>query len=194
SVVVFQGEGVAETFGAPIYVAHMVAQSITAQMAPVLTALLLAGRSGTSFAAKIGTMKIRQELDVLAVRNMDIIKMLVLPRVLAIGLVAPLLTMLASASGILGGLLTGAVFLDLSPAAFLGEVQATLENKDITMALVKGLVFGVVIGLTGCFHGMRTENTADSVGFRTTAAVVSSTFFIIAVNSIFAALFNTFGW
>ncbi len=194
SVVVFQGEGVAETFGAPIYVAHMVARSITAQMSPVLTALLLAGRSGTSFAAKIGTMKIRQELDVLAVRNMDVVKMLVLPRVLAIGLVTPLLTMLASASGILGGLLTGAIFLDLSTAAFLNEVQITLGPRDISMALVKGLVFGVVIGLTGCFHGLQTENTADSVGFRTTAAVVSSTFFIIVANSVFAALFNTFGW
>lgn len=194
SVVVFQGEGVAETFGAPIYVAHMVARSITAQMSPVLTALLLAGRSGTSFAANIGTMKIRQELDVLAVRNMDIVKMLVLPRVLAIGLVTPLLTMLASASGILGGLLTGVIFLDLSAAAFLNEVQMSLGPRDISMALVKGLVFGVVIGLTGCFHGLRTGNTADSVGFRTTAAVVSSTFFIIVANSVFAALFNTFGW
>lgn len=193
SVVVFQGEGLAETFGAPIYVAHMVARSITAQMSPVLTALLLAGRSGTSFAAKIGTMKIRQELDVLAVRNMDIIKLLVLPRVLAIGLVTPMLTVLASASGILGGLLTGVMFLDLSAVAFVNEVQASLEVQDMAMALVKGLVFGLVIGLTGCFHGLRTENTADSVGFRTTAAVVSSTFFIIVANSVFAALFNTLG-
>jgi len=193
-VVVYQGKGIIGDFGAPIYVADMVARSITAQMSPVLTALLLAGRSGSSFAAKIASMKVRQELDVLAVMNMDIVKLLVLPRVLAIGLATPMLTVLASASGILGGMLAGWFVLDLAPAAFMGQVQRTLGSEDAIMILSKGLVFGAIIGLTGCFHGLRTGNTADSLGFRTTAAVVSSTFVIIVANTVFAALFSTLGW
>jgi phospholipid/cholesterol/gamma-HCH transport system permease protein len=194
TVVVFQGETVADTFGAPIYVADMVARSVTGQMSPVLTAILIAGRSGTSFAAKIGTMKVRQELDVLSVMNFNIVGFLVLPRVLAVSVATPLLTMLANASGILGGMLTSTAVLNLSPTAFLSEVQATLSPADIATGLIKGLVFGLIIGLTGCFHGLRTENTADSVGVRTTAAVVSSIFFIILVDTLFAALFNQFGW
>jgi phospholipid/cholesterol/gamma-HCH transport system permease protein len=193
-VVVYQGKGVIGDFGAPIYVAEMVARSITAQMSPVLTALLLAGRSGSSFAAKIASMKVRQELDVLAVMNMDIVKMLVLPRVLAIGLVTPLLTVLASASGILGGMLAGFFVLDLAPVAFLNQVQSTLGLEDVVMVLSKGVAFGTVIGLTGCFQGLRTGTTADSLGFRTTAAVVSSIFIIIVLNTLFAALFSTLGW
>ncbi len=193
-VVVFQGETVANTFGAPIYVADMVARSVTSQMSPVLTAILIAGRSGTSFAAKIGTMKVRQELDVLAVMNFNIISFLVLPRVMAICVATPLLTMLADASGILGGLMTSTAFLDLSPTAFLNKVQATLNPKDIYAGLIKAWVFGLIIGLTGCFHGLRTKNTADSVGIRTTAAVVSSIFIIILVDTAFAAIFNKFGW
>lgn len=193
-VVVYQGKGIIGDFGAPIYVADMVARSITAQMSPVLSALLLAGRSGSSFAAKIASMKVRQELDVLAVMNMDIVKLLVLPRVLAIALVTPLLTVLASASGILGGMLAGYFVLDLAPVAFLDQVQSTLGLEDVVMVLSKGVVFGSVIGLTGCFHGLRTGDTADSLGFRTTAAVVSSTFIIIVMNTVFAALFSTLGW
>jgi len=193
-VVVFQGESIAKTFGAPIYVANMVAGSIPGQMAPVLTAILIAGRSGTAFAAKIGTMKVRQELDVLAVMNFNISSFLVLPRVLAISLATPLLTILADAAGILGGLLTAAVFLNLSGMAFINAVYMTLDIADIYTGLIKGLVFGLIIGLTGCFHGLRTAHTADSVGLRTTAAVVSSIFIIIVMNTVFAALFNTFGW
>ena len=193
-VVVFQGEAVASTFGAPIYVADMVARSVTAQMSPVLTAILIAGRSGTSFAAKIGTMKIRQELDVLSVMNFDVLSFLVLPRVLTVSLATPLLTMLADASGILGGLLTSMAFLDLSAVAFIDKVHATLEATDILTGLIKGVAFGLVVGLTGCFHGLRTEDTADSVGLRTTAAVVSSIFIIILADTVFAALFNKFEW
>src|SRR6056297_729960 len=193
-VVVFQGETVANTFGAPIYVADMVARSVTSQMSPVLTAILIAGRSGTSFAAKIGTMNVRQELDVLAVMNFNIISFLVLPRVMAICVATPLLTMLADASGILGGLMTSTAFLDLSPIAFLNKVQATLNPENIYTGLIKACVFGLIIGLTGSYHGLRTQNTADSVGIHTTASVVSSIFIIILVDTAFAAIFNKFGW
>ncbi len=126
-ILVFQGEAIASKLGSPIYVANMVARSITAQMGPVLTAILIAGRTGTAFAAKIGTMKVRQELEVLEVMNFNIFTFLVLPRVLAVTLATPLLTMLADASGILGGMLTGMAFMDLSPAVFTSEVM-TLEN------------------------------------------------------------------
>ncbi len=193
-VVVFQGLSVARTFGAPIYVADMVTRSITGQMAPVLTAILVAGRSGTAFAANIGTMKLRQELDVLAVMNFNIISFLVIPRVFAITIATPILTILADAAGILGGLFTCTVFLDMSAENFINQVHSTLQANDIFTGIIKGLVFGLIIGLTGCFHGLNTENTADSVGLRTTWAVVSSIIIIILVNTLFAALFNKFGW
>ena len=193
-ILVFQGEGIATKLGSPIYVATMVARSITAQMAPVLTAILVAGRTGTSYAAKIGTMKVRQELEVLEVMNFNIFSFLVLPRVLAVTLATPLLTMLADASGIFGGMLTGMAFMDISPTAFINEVHATLETTDIYTGLIKGVGFGAVIGLTGCFHGLRTGSTAHSVGLRTTSAVVSSIFIIILADTVFAALFNKFGW
>jgi len=193
-ILVFQGEGIATRLGSPLYVATMVARSITAQMAPVLTAILVAGRTGTSYAAKIGTMKVRQELEVLEVMNFNIFTFLVLPRVLAVTLATPLLTMLADASGIIGGMLTGMAFMDISPTAFINEVHATLQATDIYTGLIKGVGFGAVIGLTGCFHGLRTGSTAHSVGLRTTSAVVSSIFIIILADTVFAALFNKFGW
>jgi phospholipid/cholesterol/gamma-HCH transport system permease protein len=193
-ILVFQGEGIAARLGSPLYVATMVARSITAQMGPVLTAILVAGRTGTSFAAKIGTMKVRQELEVLEVMNFNIFTFLVLPRVLAVTLATPLLTMLADASGIIGGMMTGMAFMDISPTAFINEVHATLKPTDIYTGLIKGAGFGAVIGLTGCFHGLKTGSTAHSVGLRTTSAVVSSIFIIILADTVFAALFNKFGW
>lgn len=193
-VVVFQGLSLTSTFGATIYVADMVTRSVTGQMSPVLTAILIAGRSGTAFAANIGTMKVRQELDILSVMNFNIISFLVIPRVFAISVATPLLTILADASGILGGLFTGMAFLDLSAESFMREVYNTLQANDIFAGLIKGGVFGFIIGLTGCFHGLQTEKTADSVGIRTTWAVVSSIIIIILVDTLFAALFNKFGW
>jgi phospholipid/cholesterol/gamma-HCH transport system permease protein len=163
-------------------------------MAPVLTAIIIAGRSGAAFAANIGTMKIRQEIDILSVLNFNTAAFLVLPRVLAVAVATPLLIMLADASGIFGGMITSKVVLDIPMPSYIAQVHSTLEAKTIYSCLIRGAAFGIIIGLTGCFQGLRTENSADSVGVRATRATVSSIILVILADTIFAVLFNSFGW
>ena len=193
-IVVFQGISLVSDFGADIYVADMVVRSVAGQMAPVLTAIIIAGRSGAAFAANIGTMKIRQEIDILSVLNFNIAGFLVLPRVMAIAVATPLLIMLADASGIFGGLVTSNVVLDIPIPSYIAEVQSTLDPKTIFTGLIRGAAFGIIIGLTGCFQGLRTENSADSVGVRATRATVVSIILVILADTIFAVLFNAYGW
>ncbi len=193
-IVVFQGISLVSDFGADIYVADMVVRSVAGQMAPVLTAIIIAGRSGAAFAANIGTMKIRQEIDILSVLNFNIPAFLILPRVLAVAMATPMLIMLADASGILGGMITSKVVLDIPMPSYIAEVHSTLEPKTIYTGLIRGAAFGIIIGLTGCFQGLRTENSADSVGVRATRATVVSIILVILADTIFAVLFNAFGW
>ena len=193
-IVVFQGISLARSFGSTIYVADMVVRSVAGQMAPVLTAIIIAGRSGAAFAAKIGTMKIRQEVDILSVLNFNITEFLVLPRVLAVAVATPFLIMLADAFGILGGMLTSKVVLDIPLQSYMAEVQNTLTATTIFSGLIRGAVFGAIIGLTGCFQGLQTENSADSVGVRSTSATVSSIILVILADTMFAVLFNALGW
>ena len=193
-VIVFQGLATSNQLGSKIFIADMVVISVTKQMAPIITAIIIAGRSGAAFAAEIGSMKIRQELDVLSVMNFDITGFLVLPRVLAMVVAAPLLTMLSDLAGIIGGLLTSMVVVDLSAIRFITEVRHALSAPAIYTGLIKGAGFGFLIGMAGCFHGLRTRNTADSVGVETTSAVVTGILFIILADALFAALFSRFGW
>jgi phospholipid/cholesterol/gamma-HCH transport system permease protein len=193
-IVVFQGISLVSDFGADIYVADMVVRSVAGQMAPVLTAIIIAGRSGAAFAANIGTMKIRQEIDILSVLNFNTAAFLVLPRVLAVAVATPLLIMLADASGIFGGMITSKVVLDIPMPSYIAQVHSTLEAKTIYSCLIRGAAFGIIIGLTGCFQGLRTENSADSVGVRATRATVSSIILVILADTIFAVLFNSLGW
>ncbi len=193
-IVVFQGISLVSDFGADIYVADMVVRSVAGHMAPVLTALIVAGRSGAAFAANIGTMKLRQEIDLLSVLNFDIAGFLVLPRVLAVAVATPLLIILADASGVVGGLLTSRVVLDLPIPSYIAQVQSTLAPSTIYSGLIRGSAFGMIIGLTGCFQGLRTGYSADSVGVRATRATVASIILVILADTVFAVLFNAFGW
>ncbi len=193
-VIVFQGLRTSNKLGSDIFIADMVAMSVTKQMAPLLTAIIIAGRSGAAFAAEIGSMKIRQELDVLSVMNFDITGFLLLPRIFAMLIATPLLIMIANAAGILGGLVTSLVVLDLSAIRFITEVRNALAPTDIYTGLVKGVGFGLLVGMTGCYHGLKTQNTADSVGVETTSAVVSGILFVILADAIFAIMFSKFGW
>lgn len=193
-IVVFQGISLVGDFGADIYVADMVVRSVAGQMAPVLTAIIIAGRSGAAFAANIGTMKIRQEIDILSVLNFNIAGFLVLPRVLAIAVATPLLIMLADASGVFGGMVTSKVVLDIPIPSYIARVRSILDPHIVYTGLIRGAVFGIIIGLTGCFQGLRTENSADSVGVRATRATVVSIILVILADTIFAVLFNAYGW
>ncbi len=193
-VMAFQAAVQLKLFGANIYVANLVGLALSRELAPVFTAMLLAGRSGSFFAAEIATMKVGEELDALTVMGFDLTEFVTLPKVLALMLAAPLLTMWANFSGILGAILVSGISLDLTPYAFMHQVYTALTFADIAGGLLKAEIFAVLIALVGCFRGFQTTMGADSVGRQTTAAVVSGLFLIIFADAVLTVLFYLLGW
>jgi phospholipid/cholesterol/gamma-HCH transport system permease protein len=193
-VMAFQAAIQLRQFGANIYVADLLSLALTRELGPVFTAVILAGRSGSAFAAEIGTMKVNEELDALTVMGFNITQFLVIPKVIAMSVVGPLLTLLADASGILGGIVVGVTGLDITVRSFLEETYSALSFRDVLSGLIKSFVFAVLIALIGCLRGLETGTGEDSVGRQTTSAVVSSLFMIIVADSIFTVLFHVFSW
>ena len=187
-VMAFQAAIQLKQFGANIYVADLVGLALARELAPVFTAMLLAGRSGSFFAAEIGTMKVGEELDALTVMGFDLTEFITLPKVLALMIAAPLLSMWANFAGILGAIGVSRISLDLTPYAFLHEVYIALTFGDIAGGLLKSEVFAILIALVGCFRGFQTDMGADSVGRQTTAAVVSGLFLVIFADAIMTVL------
>ncbi len=181
-------------FGANIYVADLVSLALARELAPIFTAMMLAGRSGSAFSAEIGTMKVGEELDALTVMGFDLTEFVTVPKVFALMISGPLLTMLSNFAGILGGILVSSVSLDLTPYSFMYEVYQVLSVTDILTGLIKAEFFAVLVALIGCFRGFQTARGADSVGRQTTSAVVSGIFLIILADAIFTLLFNAIGW
>jgi phospholipid/cholesterol/gamma-HCH transport system permease protein len=194
ALLVFQGIDTVRTFGQDIFIADIVVIAVTREMGPLLTALILAGRLGGAFAAEIGTMKLNEEIDALTVHNFDIIRFLVLPRVFALMLAAPLLTMISDAAGIIGGLLTSNVILDMPILSFLTEAQKALRSCDIYTGLIKGGVYGAFIALIGCFRGLRTGTEPMSLGIQTTSSVVTGIFVVIFFDTLLSYIFQMNGW
>jgi phospholipid/cholesterol/gamma-HCH transport system permease protein len=193
-IMAFQAATTLSNFGSPIYVADIVTISTTREMAPLLTAVIIAGRSGAAFAAEIGTMKINEEIDALEVMGFDITRFLVLPRVLALMAAGPLLTLLANAAGILGGASVGLVVLKVSVVNYFAEANKILTGPDIYTGLVKGFAFASLIGLIGCFRGLRTGTAAESVGIQVTSAVVSGILLLIIADALLTAIFQIYAW
>jgi len=193
-VMAFQAAVQLRQFGANIFVADLVSLVVTRELGPVFTAVILAGRSGSAFAAEIGTMRINEEVDALAVMGIEVIDFLVLPKVFALALVGPLLTLFADASSILGGILVGVLSLDLTVGSFLDEMYQVLTLGDVFSGVFKGFVFSVLVAIIGCLRGLQTDKGADSVGRQTTSAVVSGIFLIIFADAIFTVLFYVFDW
>ena len=193
-VMAFQAAVQLRQFGANIYVADLVSLALTRELGPVFTAVILSGRSGSAFAAEIGTTKVNEEVDALTVMGFDITKFLVLPKVFALALCGPLLTLFANASGIFGGIVVGILSLDLTAASFLEEAYSILTLTDVAGGLVKSFVFAILVALVGCFRGLQADKGADSVGRQTTSAVVSGIFLIILADAVFTIIFHVFGW
>jgi len=189
----FQAAIQLKQFGANIFVADLVALSITRELGPLMTAIILAGRSGAAFAAELGTMRVSEEVDALVTLGLDPYRFLVLPRVLALLVVAPLLTFLAALCGILGGLLVALLTLDVTVNSYLRETQSALELWDVGSGLVKSVAFGLVIALIACQRGLAASGGAEGVGRATTSAVVTSLFAIVLMDALFTVLFNAFG-
>jgi phospholipid/cholesterol/gamma-HCH transport system permease protein len=194
ALMVFQGMTTVSNFGAVVLIADMVAAAVTKEMGPLLTAVILAGRSGAGFAAEIGTMKITDEIDALTVLNFDIVTVLAWPRVLALMISGPLLTMIADASGIVGGLVCSRVVLHLPMISFLEEARQVLSVHVIYSGLIKGCVFGGAVGFIGCFRGLTAGLGPGSVGVQTTSAVVTAIFVVILLDTLFSYLFQMYQW
>lgn len=193
-VMAFQAAVQLRQFGGNIFVADLLSLALTRELGPIFTAVILAGRSGSAFAAEIGTMKVSEEVDALTVMGFDVTKFLVVPKVFALAITGPLLTILANASGILGGIVVGVLALDLTAMSFVEEAYQILTLKDVFSGLIKSFAFSVLVALIGCFRGLQANRGADSVGRQTTSAVVSGLFLIIVADAVFTVLFHVFKW
>jgi len=193
-VTAFQAAIQLKQVGANIFVADLVGLSMTRELAPLMTAIIVAGRSGAAFAAELGTMRVSEEIDALRTLGLDPYQFLVFPRVLALILVLPLLTIMADLVGIAGGLLVAMLTLDLTPSAYLIEVQRVVGLWDVFSGCLKTMFFGLSIALIACQRGLATHGGAEGVGRSTTSAVVTSLFAIVVVDAIFTVLFNAVGW
>lgn len=192
-ILAFMGAVQLLRFGATIYVADLVALAMLREMGSVMTAVVMAGRTGAAFAAQLGTMKVTEELDALRTLGLSPIEFLVLPRTLALVAMMPLLCLYADFWGIVGGVFVSATMLDLSVTQYLNETFAAATLTDVALGVVKAVVFGALVGISSCYQGIRTGDTASAVGQSATRAVVTGIVLIIVTDGIFAVLSNVLG-
>jgi phospholipid/cholesterol/gamma-HCH transport system permease protein len=188
-IIALQGAYELQRIGAMQLVASLVAISITRELGPLVTAIVVIGRSGSAFAAEIGTMRVTEELDALKTMALDPVAFLVLPKVLAMAVMLPCLTILADLMGVLGGALFAVIGGGFTFGGYLIATQDALMARDITSGFVKSLVFGMVITAVGCQEGFSTGAGAEEVGRSTTSAVVISILLVILIDLVFTALF-----
>ena len=180
-------------FGANIYVASLVSLAMVRELGPIMTAIIVAGRSGSAFAAEIGTMKVSEEIDALFTMGFDPTRFLVVPKIVATVIVVPFLTLFSDLFAILGGLVVGVFMLDLTTNAYISQTIKTLTVFDIFWGFLKSGVFALLITVVGCLRGFQVKGGAASVGQATTSAVVTSIFLIILSDSIFAVILRYWG-
>ncbi len=192
-VLAFQGAEQLEKFGAQIFTVNIVAQGVLREMGVLLTAIMLAGRSGGAFTAQIGTMKVREEVDAMQTIGLDPMEILVLPRLWALVIVLPLLTFFANVMGLLGGAIMATIALDVTFFQFARQLSGAVTMWTFWIGLIKAPIFGFIIGLVGCYEGMRVTGSAESVGRMTTRSVVESIFLVIVLDALFSILFAAIG-
>lgn len=191
-VMAFQGAVQLKQFGADIFVADLVGVSVTRELGPLMTAIIVCGRSGAAFAAELGSMKVSEEIDALRTMGFGPMRFLVLPRVLALVVVLPILTLIADLVGILGGLVVGILSLHLSVASYVMETAKAVHVWDVYSGVIKSVVFAIAIVLVACQQGLATTGGAAGVGRRTTASVVTILFSLILLDAGFTILFHAF--
>jgi phospholipid/cholesterol/gamma-HCH transport system permease protein len=192
-ILAFMGAVQLSQFGASIYVADLVGIGMVRDMAAMMTAIIMSGRTGAAFAAKLGTMKVTQEIDALTTMGISPLEFLVLPRVLALVLMMPLLCLFADLVGILGGLFVGVSMLDLSARSYLRETISTLTLVNLFGGIIKGTFYGVLIAIAGCLRGFQCGNSSSAVGDAATQAVVMAIVMIVVACGLFAVVFNFLG-
>jgi phospholipid/cholesterol/gamma-HCH transport system permease protein len=184
----FQGTVQLQKFGAGVFVADMVGMTMIREIGPLMTAVILTGRTGAAIAAELGTMQVRSEIDALTTMGIEPVRFLILPRMASITLIGPALTLMSMFIGIMGGMVVAAWSLDLPPGMFWARITERAAVGDFVHGLSKSVVFAWIIGLTGSHLGMRASGDASSVGTATTRTVVVSIFCIIVVDAIFATV------
>jgi phospholipid/cholesterol/gamma-HCH transport system permease protein len=177
-------------FGATLYAADLVGASVVRELGPLITAVVVTGRTGAAFAAELGTMAVSDEIDALRAMGFDPMRFLVLPRVLALALVMPVLTLLGDAVGIFGGLLVAHALIGMTGPEYFAEMKQTVYAPDVFWGVLKGFAFSVAIGLLCCQQGLAARGGAAGVGRRTTSAVVASLFALILLDAAFAPFFK----
>jgi phospholipid/cholesterol/gamma-HCH transport system permease protein len=192
-ILAFVGAVQLQQFGAAIYVADLVGIAMARDMAAMMTAIVMAGRTGASFAAELGTMKVNREIDALATMGIDPMGFLVLPRMLALFLMMPLLCLYADLLGMIGGAVVGVTMLDLSWTTYYRETVSAVTLTQIAGGVFKTAVYGALVAVSGCLRGMECGNSASAVGEATTSAVVTSIVLIIGACGAFAVLFYVLG-
>ena len=191
----FVGSVQLEKFNATIYVADLVSLAMVREMGALMVAIVMAGRTGASFAAELGSMKLREEIDSLRTFGIPAMEFLVLPRTLALFIMTPLLTLYADVVGILGGLTVGTQVMDFSSLHYFEQTQSALTNMwEVYSGLIKSLAFGLIIGLVGCYKGMFTGNNSAALGKSVTSAVVVSITLIVICDAMFEIFFSMVGY
>ena len=189
-VVAYQGADQLRQYGANIFIADLVGLSMLREFAPLITAIIIAGRSGSAYAAQIGTMSVTEEIDALRTLGMAPLDILVLPKILALSIALPLLTVFADVLGVFGGMLMARAQLAVGFGEFLDRFVKAVSVTAYLIGICKAPVFAIIIAVIGCFQGLRTRGGADSVGRQTTRSVVQSTFLVIVADALFSVVFS----
>ncbi len=193
AVLAYQGADQLRRFGAEIYVVNLIGITVLREIAILLTAIIVAGRSGSAFTAAIGSMKVREEIDAMRILGLDPMEILVLPRVLALVLTLPLLTFFADMMGLFGGALVCWFGLGISPGQFIERLSDAVPLWSFWIGIIKAPVFAFLIAMVGCYEGFQVEGSAESVGRMTTQSVVEAIFLVIIVDAVFSVLFSYLG-
>jgi len=193
-VIAYQSVAQLRLYGAENLTINLVAISMLREMGVLITAIMVAGRSGSAFTAEIGVMKAREEIDALHAMGLDPMRLLVVPRLIGLLITLPLLTFFADAMGLFGGAMATQALLHVSPAQFFDHVRHAVDTNDLMVGLIKAPVFAVVIAIIGCMHGLRVRGSAESVGHETTRAVVKAIFLVIVLDALFSIVFEEVGW
>ncbi|MDX1626350.1 MAG: ABC transporter permease [Wenzhouxiangellaceae bacterium] len=194
AVVAYLGATILREFGAELLVINLVTFSFLREFGVLLTAILLAGRTASAFCTQIGMMKSHEEIDAIRVLGLDVIELLVLPRLIALVVMLPLLAFVATISGLAGGMAVAVLALGIDAGVYVDQVRDSFTMTDYLVGLIKAPIFAFVIALIGCLEGLRVEGSAESAGRHTTTAVVRSLTMVIVIDALAAMYFSEIGW
>ncbi|SFD22056.1 phospholipid/cholesterol/gamma-HCH transport system permease protein [Thiohalospira halophila DSM 15071] len=189
-VVAYQGGAVLAPYGATTFMVELVGNVQLRELGPILVAVIVAGRTGSAYAAELGTMRVTGEIDALRTMGVNPLHALVLPRLIALMVVLPLVTLWADAAGLAGGILTAGLLFGLEPAVFIARMPEAIWNSSLWLGLIKAPVFAMLVAITGCHHGLQVRGSAAEVGRATTVAVVQAIFLVIVTDALFSVAFQ----